>query len=374
MKHSSTIQRIPLIRRLIFFVLLVILILSGCRPNISVSSDPKDTDLAAYHPEVVHGKGFTIQPDIRVFTLFAYLNGPAGWSEENGNAFTQQRAQLRADLQNLMEKLDPKMVQGWRDFYQKHKQITYRYLYYTLTLGAPPQFNYIIPVAEMKEPDIIVSLNGFNHVLAEFYQQAGIQALFENTYREVMMAEVRAYDQPRILTQVAYVYDYLRLDRSRVETFDVVIVPAPFDSHWDANSLNYKKRLYIVEGPESNDYGLNMHEYLHMLMDNLIPADLAGQKNKLEAIWQANRKAPYVKNYQSLHVYVEENLVRALDHRMRSRLYPAKQADEERVLLDEVTNGLVLEDNFYQALAQFEQSPSLSMQDIFNEMLKTVKE
>ena len=39
-----------------------------------------------------------------------------------------------------------------------------------------------------------------------------------------------------------------------------------------------------------------------------------------------------------------------------------------------VTNGLVLEDNFYQALAQFEQSPSLSVQDFFNEMLKTVNE
>ena len=226
----------------------------------------------------------------------------------------------------------------------------------------------------MKYPDIVSSLNGFNDVLSDFYQQAGIQTLYEETYREVMMAEVRQYDQQRIVSQVAFVYDYLRLDRPTFETFDVVIVPAPFDSYWDANALNYTKQLYIVEGLESNDYGLNTHEYLHMFMDSLIPGDLAGQKSKLNAIFQANRKAPYVKTYQSLHTYVEENLVRALDHRMRSQLDPANQANEEAVLRDEVTNGLVLEGPFYQALQQFEQNPNQNAQDFFIEMLETVKE
>jgi len=355
-------------------VLLVMFMLSGCQPDISVSTASKDTDLSTFHPEIVHGDGFSIQPDVRVFTLFAYLNGPAGWSEESDKGFSPQRKQLRADLQKQMAALDPKVVQRWRDFYQKHKQISYCYLYYTLTLGAPPKFNYITSVAEMKYPEIVRSLDGFNSVLSEFYQQAGIQMLYEKTYREVMMAEVRKYDQARILSQIAHVYDYLRLDRPKFDTFDVVIVPAPFDSYWDANALIYTKRLYIVEGLESNDYGLNTHEYLHMLMDNLIPGDLAGQKSKLNAIYHANRKAPYVKNYQDLHTYVEENLVRALDHRMRSRLEPSKRAYEEGVLSDEVANGLVLEDNFYQSLEQFVQSPGQSAQEFITETLKAINE
>ncbi len=363
-----------MVQRFTILAVLAMLVLSGCGPNISVSTAPADTDLSPFHPQVVRGEGFSIQPDVRVFTLFAYLNGPAGWSEEAGRGFSPQREQLRADLQKQMAAMDPKVVQRWHDFYQKHKRIPYQYLYYTLTLGAPPQFNYIIPVAEMKYPEIIRSLDGFNRVLSEFYQQAGIQALYEKTYREVMMAEVRKYDQPRILSQVAYVYDYLRLDRSKLETFDVVIVPAPFNSYWDANALIYTKHLYIVEGLESNDYGLNTHEYLHMLMDSLIPGDLAGQKSKLNAIFQANRKAPLVKTYQNLHTYVEENMVRALDHRMSSKLDPGRQANEEDILREEVANGLVLEDNFYQALEQFEQNPDQSAQDFFTETLKTVHE
>jgi len=363
-----------MVQRFTILTLLAMFILSGCQPNISVSTASTDTDLSPFHPEAVRGDGFSIQPDVRVFTLFAYLNGPAGWSEESEKGFSPQRKQLRADLQNQMATLVPKVVQRWRDFYQEHKQIPYRYLYYTLTLGAPPQFNSITPVTEMKYPEIVASLNGFNSVLAEFYQQAGIQTLYEEIYREVMMAEVRQYDQTRIVSQIAFVYEYLRLDRPKFETFDVVIVPAPFDSYWDANALNYTKRLYIVEGLESNDYGLNTHEYLHMLMDSLIPSDLAGQESKLNAIYQANRKAPYVKTYQGLHTYVEENLVRALDHRMRSQLDPAHQANEEGVLRDEVANGLVLEEHFYQNLQQFEQNPDQSAQDFFIEMLKTVNE
>jgi hypothetical protein len=352
--------------------LLAMLILSSCRPNIDVSTNPQDTDLSSFHPEAVRGEGFTIQPDVRVFTLFAYLNGPAGWREENGEAFSPQRAQLRADLEERMAALDPKLVERWRNFYEQHKQISYRYLYYTLTLGAPPQFNYVTPVEEMKYPEIVESLDGFNRILAEFYREAGIQALYEQSYRDVILAEVRKYDHARILDQLAYVYEYLRLDRSQFGTFDVMIVPAPFDSHWHASALNYTNRLYIVEGPQSNDYGLNVHEYLHMLMDELIPADLAGQQDKLNAIYQANRQAPYVKNYQDLHTYVEENLVRALDHRMRVRTEPAREANEERIMHDEVANGLVLIDEFYRALTEYEQSPSQSVQEFFAEVLKTV--
>lgn len=62
-----------------------------------------------------------------MFTLFAYLNGPAGWSEENGDTFSPQRAQLRADLQARLAELDPKLVERWRNFYEQHKQISYRY-------------------------------------------------------------------------------------------------------------------------------------------------------------------------------------------------------------------------------------------------------
>jgi hypothetical protein len=353
-------------------LLLATLFLGGCGPNITVSTDPRDIDLSSFHPETVRGDGFTIQPDVRVFTLFAYLNGPAGWSEENREAFSPQRAQLRADLQARLAQLEPKLVERWRNFYEQHKQISYRYLYYTLTLGAPPDFNYIVPVEQMKYPEIIGSLDGFNRILAEFYQQAGVQALFEETYRDVVMAEVRKYDRARILGQIGYIYDYLRLDRSKLGTFDVVIVPAPFDSYWDANALNYTGRLYIVEGPESNDHGLNMHEYLHMLLDELIPDDFAGQRDKLDAIFQANRQAPYVRNYQDLHTYVEENLVRALDHRMRARLDPADAAQEESTLHDEVANGLVLEDGFYAGLAEFERNPNKTAPGFFAELLEAV--
>jgi hypothetical protein len=133
--------------------------------------------------------------------------------------------------------------------------------------------------------------------------------------------------------------------------------------------------LFIVEGPGSNDYGLNAHEYLHMLMDDLIPSDFAGQKAKYEAIFKANKDADYVKNgYGSVHIYVEECLVRALDHRMRIALEPEHLDRELATLKDEVAHGLVLEEDFYQALGRFEGNPNLDARGFFREMLKQVAE
>ncbi len=43
-------------------------------------------------------------------------------------------------------------------------------------------------------------------------------------------------------------------------------------------------------------------------------------------------------------------------------------------LRDEVANGLVLEDDFYAGLAEFEQNPNKTAQDFFAELLAAVNE
>jgi hypothetical protein len=368
-------QLYHLVRLVVLVVpLLLSFLLGGCQPNITISTDPADTDLSAWHTEVVEGEGFAIVPDVRAFTVYAFLNGPAGWTDENGPAFSPARAQLVADMEVRLATVDPKQVKRWRSFYEQHRQIPYRYLYYTLALGAPPAFRHVVPLEKTKYPEIVGSLAGFNGILAEFYQAANIQVLYDESYRDIMLAEIRRYDPIRIRKQIAYVYDYLRLDRAQASAFDVVIVPVPFNSHWDAYALNYTDRLYIVEGPESNDYGLNVHEYLHMLMDDLIPGDLAGQRDKLNAIYEANRLGPYVQSYQELHTYVEENLVRALDHRMRLQMEADRATDMERTMADEVANGLVLVDDFYQGLEAYEQQPDQSARAFIAQLLQAVHE
>jgi hypothetical protein len=349
--------------------LLVLLALGGCAPNIDVSTDPEDLDLSPFQAQGVRGEGFAVEPDIRAFTLYAFLNGPAYWTEENGPSFSPARAQLRSDMAERLAALDPTLVARWRSFYEQHRQIPYRYLYYTMTLGAPPSFHHIVPLDKIKYPEIIGSLDGFDRILAEFYTAANVQDLYDRTYRDIMLAEIAQYDPARIAAQIDYVYEYLKLDRAQAGAFDVVIVPVPFNSYWDANALNYTDRLYIVEGPESNDYGLNVHEYLHMLMDPLIPSDFAGQRNTLNTIFEANRSAPYVQSYQELHTYVEENLVRALDHRLQVHMQPERKDAIDRMMADEVSNGLVLVDDFYTGLAAYEERPAQSAQDFIAELL-----
>jgi hypothetical protein len=63
-----------------------------------------------------------------------------------------------------------------------------------------------------------------------------------------------------------------------------------------------------------------------------------------------------------------------LDHRLRVALEPERLDRELATLKDEVANGLVLEEGFYQALERFEGSPNLDARNFFTEMLKQVAE
>jgi hypothetical protein len=361
--------------RKVFLILsaLVLLGVSGCQPSFTVSTSPADRDFSALHPEVISGDGFAIQPDVRVFTLYAFLNGVAGWDNENGEGFTTQRQALRDALAERLAAVDPETVDRWRGYYKKHQRHPYAYLYYTLSLGVPPGFAHIVTAGEMKEPETASSLDGLDKVLSEFYQQAGLEELFERQFREMMAEEAANYDSEKIAAQVSAVYDYTRLDRAAAGDFDVVIVPNPFDSHYSAMSIGYQDRLYIVDGPGSNDDGLNIHEYLHMLMDDVIPADLAGQRARFNRMMKQNLDAPYVKgSYEEASTFVEEGLVRALDYRIRESIDPTYHLQARIAMADEVANGLVLVDDFYQALEQYEQDSSLSLEDFVTEMLKTI--
>jgi hypothetical protein len=100
----------PVRRLLTVSLLLAGMLLGACRPHITVSPDPLDTDLAPFQAGALRDDGFSIAPDVRVFTLYAYLNGPAGWVEENGPSFSPARAQLRADMAARMPALDPELV------------------------------------------------------------------------------------------------------------------------------------------------------------------------------------------------------------------------------------------------------------------------
>jgi len=362
-------------RRIISVLLTAFILLGmpGCQPSITVSTSAADRDFSAFHPEVISGDGFTILPDVRVFTLYAYLNGVAGLDTEYGDGFTPQRQALRDELAERLASVDPKTVDRWRSFYEKHQRHPYAYLYYTLSLGTPPEFAHIVSLDEMKEPKTARSLDGLDTVLAEFYLQAGLEGLFESRFREMMVAETASYDREKIAAQINAVYDYTRLDRDTAGDFDVVIVPNPFDSHYSAMSIGYLDRLYIVDGPGCNDDGLNIHEYLHMLMDGVLPADLAGQHARFNRMMKQNRDAPYVKgSYEETSTFVEEGLVRALDYRIRESIDPTYHRQARTTMADEVANGLVLVDDFYQALEQYEQDSSLSLNEFVTGLLQSI--
>lgn len=369
-----------MIRPLCLLMLVLSLMLSGCQPSLAVSTDPADTDFSPFQSAVISSDRFSIQADVRVFTLYAFLNGVAGYDLENAETSSPARLDLRADVKKKLSEVPPERVRAWQKNYADHKSHPWAYLYYTLTLGTPPAFNYIVPLENIKDQAVVERLHkaGFNKVLAEFYQMADIGALYESKYRAVMTTDAENYSAERIESQLNLTHAYLRIPPEGVNQFDLTIIPAPFDSHYVAYAIGYTDHLYILDGPGSNDRGLNVHEYLHQMLDPVLPSDLAGEKAKFERILKENIEKDYVKgNYEQAQTFVEECLVRALDYRIRLAETPGDpqvQARVEAIMAQEMAGGLALVKNFFNALADFEQNPEQDLKSFVTTMLQAYPE
>lgn len=364
-------------KHVLIIFLLVVSLLAGCTPAYTPVSDPAAADLSAYQAGKVSGEGFKIAPDVRIFTLYALLNGVGGYDAEHGEQMTPARQALRADLAERLAGVPESDVARWRKFIDDHGLNTYAYLMYTLALGAPPEFPPVLAESAITEMGIMRRYHGLEQVLGEFYAATALEELYLNDYQERMADEVGLYDPQRIAGQIEAMYGYLRIaDEDRPEV-QVTILPNPYESHYMAYAIIYAGQLNIVEGAGSNDYGLNVHEHLHLLVNPVVEAQIKGLESKFKPLMEANREAAYVAgSYEDTVTYVYECLVRAVDYRIALHLAGDSLATEarlQRIMADETRGGLVLVEPFYAALAAYENDPRMTFEAFVAQALAEIE-
>lgn len=297
--------------------------------------------------------------DARAFTLYAFLEGVAGYSTELGAAKSAERDALAKDVKTVLAGLPPLKVKRWKDFYEAHRLGVYPYLYYTMALGSPPQFLHVTPKDELAQ-DTFFSLAGFRDILREFYADAGIGELYAKHMAAGHFAMADRYDPAAIAAQQKFLHDYIGIKPPPATGNLVTVVPMPYESHYVAYSLTYGKRSYLVDGPDSNDYGLNWHEYLHVFVNPIVESAMAGNRQSFVAIFNSNRSKRYVTgSYERLETFVAENLIRAMDHRIQLAYAPdwskaSLKSKIDAVEADELINGFALIPYFAIKVQEFE--------------------
>jgi hypothetical protein len=252
----------------------------------------------------------------------------------------------------------PEKVKTWRKhrhgLVRRYMQ-TYNYQDFVLSLSTDYPFQRIRPDKELGYSYTAWILKDFPKVLNDFWKTAKLDAVWEQVKPDYV-AEIKKYDFEKMKRQMDFLWNYLRMPRQ--DTLTLVNVPNLLDTHFHAIGARYENFYYTVESPGSHAYDLNIHEYLHSIVNGLVKANFGAQEAKLLKYYRAGRNGPLCKSYQYSVGFTWECLVRALDHRL-AMLQTNDPTDKKRIegqVASETEKGLTLTRPFYDLLTEFEQS------------------
>ena len=113
----------------------------------------------------------------------------------------------------------------------------------------------------------------------------------------------------------------------------------------------------MVESPGAGTHSLNVHEYLHSIVNPMVEARYKEHAEKLNKYFEAGKDLPFAKSYGHPVTYTYECLVRALTTRlyvlMENDFTPNRGEAKVKYLTQE---GLILVEPFYLLLDEYEQS------------------
>lgn len=292
--------------------------------------------------------------DIRIFTVMAALNA-AGFDFE-----TEEReiSPVRAKIMEKISSLPPSTYTELRLQYQATNlwapETTHAaYTSLALLLEGPPEFNYREQL--INAPHGIEVIRGFETLLPDFYNNAGIEQLWRE-FQPLYQEELQRY-RPIVNRVITETLDYFRIPAKIYLDRNIVIIPDLLAYQDIVNARNVEDVYYIVVGPtddpEKNFIKLQ-HEYLHFLIDPLIREERETLR-KSEAFLEVARKQPLFPEelWNDYPLLVTECLIESILHRN----HPGEEGEEKkpgRRTLDLIQRGMILSPYFERRLAFYE--------------------
>lgn len=282
-----------------------------------------------------------------LFTVLAALNA-AGFDAE---AKSPSNSPLRAQVVKAIEARNPPILTELRKFYEEHRRDTpaqevSQYISYALILGEAPEFK--PKVTGQNIPPDALALAGFDKLLATFYEQAGIAALWKQA-QPALEQIVARYHEP--VTQAVFeVNTFLKNPTSgfrgkRFQIFVDVLAP-PNQIHTRSYGDDYFVVITSSAEPKVNEIRA---AYIHYLLDPLAMRYSAHWEKK-SALGDFAQASPILDDaYKSDFVLLGGM---CLTKAVQARLSPSPR--RQAIVDQAMREGFILTDYFYQALPAYE--------------------
>jgi tetratricopeptide (TPR) repeat protein len=242
-------------------------------------------------------------------------------------------------------------------FYRDHQQADSshtlaQYVSLALYLTPPPALT--PKVKESDLPPDATGVLGLVPLLAKFYSQAGIHAIWEQhaaAYAELANRYRDAFSKMISGTEL-----YLRLPSGSYQGRTFTIYIEPMGAPSETNARSYATDYYVVVTPGSSA-GLKIeqirHAFLHYLLDPMV-GRYASSLDRLEPLLEAVKLAPMDENFKAdPALLVTECLIRSIEARTQAG-GKAPLPEQERAVELSMAQGYVLTQYFYEKLLDFE--------------------
>lgn len=313
-----------------------------------------------------------VAADPRLFTTMAIFNAVYDYDREHSPAMYPLRAEVRAELDKRLKTVPQKKIDQWKR--AKKNLHLYNYLFYTMSLTGEYPFKKALPYPGSWWSGLwnrFFGVHGFEKVMNDFWVTMKLDTLWNDVYPKYM-AEVKRFDVGRIVKEEGQIWEYVRLANSKLHK-KVVTIPNLLDTKWSAFSIEYADYFFMISSPESHDYGLNIHEYLHGVLGPLVEKHYGKYKGKFHPYLEAAQNYPTIKgNYNHLTSFIEENLVRAADLRIAAVYQQKEPAAIRRQMDAEIKEGFTLFLPFYHLLQEYEESPDKNLDQFLSQIFDQV--
>ena len=209
--------------------------------------------------------GISVQASPQIFATMCALDAAGLDADESTLSEMPARLALRGDLL----KMQGTATEALRQFYKDHAlesptETLSRYITFALIAGPPPAFE--LPDPEQLPPDVL-TIDGFQKVLEDFYQEAHLDlrwAKIEPEY-EPAVERYRALVRSTVTVSDAYLREISKTD---TRSFTVYVEPLVGAR---TNFRNFGNRYAIVVGgnPSARAKAIQ-HAYLHFMLDGLV--------------------------------------------------------------------------------------------------------
>ncbi len=306
-------------------------------------------------------------------TLFTVIAAAVA-ADEKGQVYTSPLAQqLRKDLAaESAGALRPDgsakeipSVNDLRRFLALNKADYTRLVSFGLVIEGPPDFAF--RYREVDLPADAQTLIGLNPMLAEFYRDAKLPALW-NKYKPIYDRQSAIYDES-IAQVMLLVNGYLRTPSAgfygRNFSVDIEMLGPP--NEVNARSFENNYDVVVTSAPQLRSDEVR-HGYLHYILEPMAAKEslIVTSKNKL---LETAKQAPALDRglRRSFPLFMTESLIRAVELRM-AKLSTAEQA---RRAQEAAAEGYFLVPYFLEALLKFEQQDA-GMRIYYPEMIEKI--